>query len=95
MPFYDDLDIFLEDFGIDLTYNGAPIRGIYTPSGTPVENKFLSYVAAQDELIVKSTDCPSIKKTDTFIINSSIYYPYKPIPDGTGFTKMYLASEVQ
>jgi len=90
-----DLDTFLDDFGIALTYNGTAIRGIYTPSGTPVKNGYLSYVAEQIELLVKSTDCPTIKKTDQFIISGVTYYPYEPIPDGTGFTKMFLATEVQ
>lgn len=97
MFYDDDINTFFDDdeFAIELTYNGTSITGIYTAAGTMVTYGNVGYITTEHELLVKSTDCPSVKKTDTIVLGGVTYRPFNPQPDGTGVTKLYLATNVR
>ena len=95
MFYDDDIDVFFDEFAVDITYNGSPSKGIFTAAGTLVNVGKIGYITAENELIVKSSDCSSVKKTDSIVIGGTTYHPFQPQADGTGITKMYLATNVR
>ena len=95
MFYDDDIDVFFNDFAQTVTYNGASIKAVSTPAGTLQTYGTIAYITTEHELIVKSTDCPSIKKSDVVVVGGISYHPVQPQPDGTGITKMTLAVNVR
>lgn len=93
--FYDtDLDTFLDEFGTDATYNSGIIRVIFDAPGSLKEVGGITVQIDAPEATAKTSDVSGAAKNSQIVIGGTTYYmTTKPVPDGTGFSTLYLSED--
>ncbi len=91
MPFTEDLDIFLADFGVTVNVTsgvGAPFTftGIYDNGYAGIALGEVEMEGTDPQVQCKSADIASMANGDALTVNSINYTVNNIRPDGTGWT---------
>lgn len=96
IPFDDDLTLMLspDEHGINVTYNGGTIRGIFDNETIPIDGGGLITVhQEQPRLTARTVDLASIAEGQAMVIDSVNYTIQAFIHDGTGVTVVQLEKD--
>jgi len=96
IPFDDDLTLMLspDEHGINVTYNGGTIRGIFDNETIPIDGGGLITVhQEQPRLTARTVDLSSIAEGQAMVIDSVNYTIQAFIHDGTGVTVVQLEKD--
>jgi len=96
IPFDDDLTLMLspDEHGINVTYNGGTIRGIFDNETIPIDGGGLITVhQEQPRLTARTVDLGSIAEGQAMVIDSVNYTIQAFIHDGTGVTVVQLEKD--
>lgn len=80
MAFAEDLDLFLADFGVPVSFDGAPdgllgiqdIEGTHVVGGSTLEG-IQVVTAAMKTIMLKTTDVTTLNIDDTMTVNGVTY----------------------
>lgn len=96
MFYEDDIDSFFEDFGQDVVWtHGSVSMTISAIIDMPGAIQKISGVAIQVQSIsatIKTADISGITQSDTITFDSTVYKITEILPDGTGITRLTLAT---
>jgi len=94
MPFWvDDLDTLLTDFGTDIIFGAATIKGIFDNDYLGISSLEIGVESRGPQCLVKDSDVSGIVQGNTLTINSTTYYVRRIEPDGTGMTLLILSKD--
>lgn len=96
IPFDDDLTLMLspDEHGINVTYSGGAIRGIFDNETIPIDGGGLVTVhQEQPRLTARTVDLGSIAEGQAMIIDGVNYTIQAFIHDGTGVTVVQLEKD--
>ncbi len=96
IPFDDDLTLMLspDEHGINVTYNGGTIGGIFDNETIPIDGGGLITVhQEQPRLTARTVDLGSIAEGQAMVIDSVNYTIQAFIHDGTGVTVVQLEKD--
>ena len=87
MPFTEDFDPFLTDFGVTATLaDGSTITGIFDAASVDV----LTAASVGPQLIIKTASVGTLAYGSTLTISGVTYAVRQLDPDGTGMTTLIL-----
>jgi len=91
----NDLDIFLNEneFAVDITYQAATIQGIFDAEFSSAVEGEIGIESTVPQVLVKTTDVPSVAHGQTMTINAVVYNIIAIQPDGTGMTLILLSED--
>jgi len=87
MPFVENFDVYLSDFGVAATLNSVAISGIFDNDYADA----FGMAGAQPSLTVKTSDAAETVRGVAVVVGGINYtVAEQPEPDGTGITKLKL-----
>lgn len=94
--FTEDLDQFLADFGVTVTYRptigaSAPITVIWDEPGSTLSFRDQTMITEETTARAKSSDLTSIKNGAVLVKDAVVHYVRNHQKDGTGFTVLTLS----
>lgn len=95
MAFTENLDLFLADFGVSVTFDGAPAgaKGLWDEAGTLVldEQGRAGVTAVEKSLLVKTSVADLLNIGSTITVGGTAYtVRLKPPVEDGAFTSLYL-----
>lgn len=84
--FYEDLDLFFNEFAIVIRINGEDITAIFSDMFVDAEG----IASSNPRIIVKTQELVDVHKQDDVEINETTYSVASIEPDGTGITTIFL-----
>lgn len=88
--FVEDLSLFLSDFGVSATLDGATTHGIFD-NGYALGNVGLTGMAStQPTFTLPTASISGEPEGQTLVVNATSYYVSAHEPDGTGMSRLIL-----
>lgn len=83
----EDLDIFLDDFGQEVVFNGTlTVKAIFDNAFYNTQLGDIDISTTLPRLTCKSSDVETISSKNTVVVSGTTYKVIELQPDGTGMT---------
>ncbi len=89
----DDVFLDTDEHAVEVTYNAATIIDIFDDEFSGAANDNISVETTVPQVLVKTSDVPSVAHGETMTINSIAYKVIGKQPDGTGVTLILLSQD--
>jgi hypothetical protein len=91
--FAEDFDIYLDDFGVEATFKGQPIRCIFDRQYFEIPAGEAGMQSSQPQALCKDADVIGAAQGEAFDIGAVTFRIVGIEPDGTGMTLLRLEKQ--